>query len=158
VKVSQLLQPLAAPAPGRRGAWRGRRRLAAGDLDARAEPGRAGGGSGSSDRPALPGMPRCRRPRAGPDLAFGGVAGSHGARPEPHLRWVRPAGRVRRPAGPGRAEFTASPAGGRGPWLVARKLGTKVGRAGPSWFLPGALGWLVLGWPGRGEGNGVGAA
>lgn len=86
VTVSQLPQPPATPILGRSGAWRGRRRLAAGDLGALAGPPRRGW-IWVLGRPALPAS------RHAPLLAAAGstrtwpwgTKGSQGA-PELQLR------------------------------------------------------------------------
>lgn len=87
VTVSQLPWPPATPIPGRPGAWRGRRRLAAGDLGALAGPPRRGW-IWVVGPPALPACPAAGRCGQHSDLALGdrGEPARSGA--EPQLRWV----------------------------------------------------------------------
>lgn len=87
VTVSQLPWPPAKPIPGRPGAWRGRRRLAAGDLGALAGPPHRGW-IWVVGPPALPACPAAGRCGQHSDLALGdrGEPARSGA--EPQLRWV----------------------------------------------------------------------
>jgi hypothetical protein len=74
VTVSQLPWPPGTPIPRRPGAWRGRRRLAAGDLGALAGPPRRGW-IWVVGPPALPACPAAGRCGQHSDLALGGDRG-----------------------------------------------------------------------------------